>query len=285
MNRLSCSWHRRPRTHLQASLVKGSIALMQLLVSQFTLSGKQCVPKQIQSTVNAVEQAGCLGGCNAPSLSFVLSSSVKLSLRPQPHSLTTVYPFNHIHPCIYALRILAESCHRVMPETRSAVSRHAKLTSSSMQKASATAPERRASNGTEVSNTTTTEELVPTPNMAPILSLPLELRKSIVEYISRNSDKRNICLTCKELRDLIMPYIYRHMVLGMHGLYHSSHHQNPLFDPMHSGLRHVRTLRIVPFTYFSSARHPPGVCQLLHMLPKNGLQSFEYVFNWAPGVP
>jgi hypothetical protein len=93
-----------------------------------------------------------------------------------------------------------------------------------------------------------------------LLNLPVELQKTILEYVrtsvpsfnwelcqlitpqlTTNRDKKSACLTCKQMQLLATSLLYRHMEVATHCL------KDPfegVLSGEHPGLKHVRTLRI-----------------------------------------
>lgn len=136
-----------------------------------------------------------------------------------------------------------------MPGTRASVARNApgphqsqaKLVASDKHKTSATSFKEITSSNIEAINSGAPQDAVAVASTPPLLALPLELRKSIVEYISKSSDKCSICLVCKELRELVMPYLYRHMAISNDRMSDLSATEHAIFEPTHPGLRHLRS--------------------------------------------
>lgn len=128
------------------------------------------------------------------------------------------------------------------------------------------------------------------------LALPLELQKTILEYVrasvpsfhvrtyqltilqlSTNSDKKSACLTCKQWQSLATPSLYEHIEIAGERL-DSRFKKN--FNTEHTGLKYIRTLRIKhPLPTFVSAevKAISALCRLLVAMPKHSLTSLEYV--------
>jgi len=85
-----------------------------------------------------------------------------------------------------------------------------------------------------------------------------------------------MCLVCKELRDLIMPFLYRRVSINHVQLTGSS---KRIFDRKHAGLPIIRIL-IVDFgpTFpHREEKELAALCELLTGIPKNTLEYFVYV--------
>lgn len=230
------------------------------------------------------------GGPSAPPFFNYASLAISNSAATTKHTyhtspyfaITTV--FNSL-PCLHrSLQLSSERSDQITPVIQQSIMARVvqgghqlrlKPTASSKQKKITASLKRTDSREAAASSLKPSPDAGSLPRQVPLLALPLELRKTIVEYIPRNTDRCNICLTCKELRELVLPYLYRHMVLSPRKLCGDKH---ALFIATHPGLQHIRTFRIIPLNgCFSSAGHLPGVCRLLHAMPKDGLQTFEYI--------
>lgn len=137
-----------------------------------------------------------------------------------------------------------------------------------------------------------------TASAASLLGLPVELQKTILEYVrfsaswpfgvtvltrkqlTTNADKKNVCLTCKEMQVLVTPLLYKNIEIDVERL------REDLFPTLkegHPGLAQARTLRIVtedPAEYAVLAgmtlQQAENVCRLLHAIPRHALTRFEY---------
>jgi hypothetical protein len=128
-----------------------------------------------------------------------------------------------------------------------------------------------------------------------LLALPVELQKTILEYVrtsvpsfnlglcqlttgqlTTNRDKKSACLTCKQMQLLATPLLYRHMEIGHHCL------NDPFEANMskeHPGLKHVRSLRITTRSHRPHVGERKGsraICRLLVNIPKHALTQLEY---------
>jgi hypothetical protein len=75
----------------------------------------------------------------------------------------------------------------------------------------------------------------------------------------------------------MLPYLYRHVSLGVGTLHKES---PPVFTVGNPGLVHIRTLRIIDARYvqaFDNEKHLPSLLELLSLLPKHVLRVFESV--------
>jgi hypothetical protein len=89
-------------------------------------------------------------------------------------------------------------------------------------------------------------------------------------------DLKNLCLVCKEMRDVGTPLLYKDMVVNVNKL--SGDFQQVIKTTKdHSGLPHIRTLRVTSDTM----REPLGfarykaVSQLLSAIPPDTLTRFQ----------
>lgn len=100
--------------------------------------------------------------------------------------------------------------------------------------------------------------------------------RSNFRQVSRPSDLKNLCLVSKETRGLVLPCLYRTVVLSVNML---QHRLLSIFVPGHAGLSHIRALRFQErysmSPAFDSARHLPVLYGLLTLIPKNSLRVFE----------
>jgi hypothetical protein len=104
-------------------------------------------------------------------------------------------------------------------------------------------------------------------------ALPAELQVWIVEYLISSSDKRNMSLVCKHMQALMMPCIYRHMILHPLQL---NELLRSVFSSKHPGLPYVQTLRIRGNTYGAETPNlMPVLCRLLKSIPRDTLRVFE----------
>jgi hypothetical protein len=136
------------------------------------------------------------------------------------------------------------------------------------------------------------------PEDATLLGLPVELQKTIVEYVCKhnlmhgfsmsrklivrqlttNEDKKNVCLVCKQLQTIATSCLYRDMEIVCKFL---GQHYLDRIKKARPGMRSVRTLRIVrPWTMGSSIPNKKkllnAICSLLSAIPKNSLTRFVY---------
>jgi hypothetical protein len=136
----------------------------------------------------------------------------------------------------------------------------------------------------------------PDVNMPTLLTLPKELQLQITEYVSEQkgatasatvtdrdqlglkSDLKNLCLVCKEMRDVGTPILFKDMVLHVDKL-SSDFRQvtKTTKTEAHRGLPHVRTLRVVSKNSgdFVSSRRYKMLCQLIAIMPRDILTRFE----------
>lgn len=112
------------------------------------------------------------------------------------------------------------------------------------------------------------------PKPSVLLTLPPELQKTIVDYITKPSDLRKLCLVNKHVHDLTMPYLYRNMIIS---LFRLDDKLQLLKEGDHPGLPQVKTLRVsMPCSHmFQSSTHLQHLCKLLKALPRDGLHVFE----------
>jgi hypothetical protein len=136
-----------------------------------------------------------------------------------------------------------------------------------------------------------------------LLNLPVELQKTIFEYVrtsalsfnsgmcqltalqlTTNRDKKSACLTCKQMQLLVTPLLYRHMEIGGDDLVDDDFRWSLTRETRgtreHPGLKHVRTLRIVDRggCHFRGFCGSIGViCHLLNTIPEHTLTGFECV--------
>jgi hypothetical protein len=104
-------------------------------------------------------------------------------------------------------------------------------------------------------------------------TLPAELQLWIAGYLVSSSDKRNMSLVCKHMQALMMPCIYRHMILHPLQL---DEHLRSIFNDKHPGIPYIQTLRIRGSTYGAGTPNlMPVLCRLLKAIPKDTLRVFE----------
>ena len=139
-----------------------------------------------------------------------------------------------------------------------------------------------------------------------LLGLPVELQKTILEYVrstqrlrvevlvvtfqqlTTNADKKNVCLACKEMQTVVTPMLYKHMEISDRHLA-GVDFRNTL-KPGHPGLPHARTLCIRSSIDNRDGRLRGGfgsnllvnanyevdtICRLMFAIPKNSLTRFE----------
>ena len=91
--------------------------------------------------------------------------------------------------------------------------------------------------------------------------------------ITSKADCKNLCLTCEDLRSLVVPQLYNSVSLNIEGLKQveaSFHSANP-------GLSYVRNLKIDDCldTYrYNYEAHGKALSYLLRIIPENSLTSF-----------
>lgn len=104
-------------------------------------------------------------------------------------------------------------------------------------------------------------------------ALPAELQVCVAEYLVSSSDKLNLSLVCKHMQALMMPCIYRHMVLHPLKL---DQNLRSIFHDKHPGFPYINTLRIKGNTYGAGTPNlMPVLCRLLKAIPKDTLRVFE----------
>jgi len=130
--------------------------------------------------------------------------------------------------------------------------------------------------------------------MPSLNTLPKELQLQIAEYVREQkgatsnatatnrdqlglkADLKNLCLVCKEMRDVGTPLLYKDMVVNVDKM-NSDFQQVIKTTKDHSGLPHVRTLRVTR----DDMRDPPpfaryrAVSQLLSAMPRDTLTHFQ----------
>jgi hypothetical protein len=74
-----------------------------------------------------------------------------------------------------------------------------------------------------------------------LLRLPAELKKDILGYITSYTDLTSLCQTCRELRSLTLPALYRVIVLSVANI---NDHLRKSLSKSNAGLRHTRVLRV-----------------------------------------
>jgi hypothetical protein len=131
-----------------------------------------------------------------------------------------------------------------------------------------------------------------------LLALPVELQKTILEYVrtsvpssqpgthqlislqlTTNSDKKSACLTCKQMQLLVTPSFYRHIAIAGKRL--DSNFKKTI-KKEHTGLKHIRTLRItfpLPSSVEEEEKAFSALCRLLVTIPEHSLTSLEYVHS------
>jgi hypothetical protein len=89
-------------------------------------------------------------------------------------------------------------------------------------------------------------------------------------------DQKNLCLVCRELRDVGTPILYNEMVFSVKKI-RSSFPQVIAATENHSGLPHVRTLRVAGKGWgeLMDSNRYILLCQLLSAIPKDTLTSFR----------
>lgn len=98
------------------------------------------------------------------------------------------------------------------------------------------------------------------------------------DQLGLKADLKNLCLVSKEMRDVGTPLLYKNMVVNVDKL--NSDFQRVIKTTKdHSGLPHVRTLRVVSKNSgdFVTSRRYKMLCQLISVFQKNVLTRFEYV--------
>lgn len=89
---------------------------------------------------------------------------------------------------------------------------------------------------------------------------------------------KNLCLVCKEIRDVATPMLYRDMVLHVDKL-NSDFRQviKSAKTKDHRGLPHIRKIHVVSKNsdVFVSSRRYKMLCQLIAVLPRHVLTRFE----------
>jgi hypothetical protein len=110
----------------------------------------------------------------------------------------------------------------------------------------------------------------------------------IRQQLTTNADKKNVCLTCKQMQTLMTPLLYRNMDVFAERLDQGF---STTLNEDHPGLSHVRSLRIrslEPRQFGSTSRYDENqlqtkiICRLLHTVPKHFLTRFEYdnTYTW-----
>jgi hypothetical protein len=130
--------------------------------------------------------------------------------------------------------------------------------------------------------------------MPTLLTLPKELQLQIAEYVRKQksatssatatnrdqfglkADLKNLCLVCKEMRDVGTPVLYKDMVVHVNKL--DKYFQQVIkTTKSHHGLPHVRSLLIIDWGWEN--RMFSGDCeilfQLLSTLPRDSLNHFQ----------
>ena len=122
--------------------------------------------------------------------------------------------------------------------------------------------------------------------MPGLLTIPRELQLQIAEYVSEHksatlsasatnrdqlglkTDQKNLCLVCKEIRDLATPILYRDMVIHVNKL---SRDFQRVISKDHRGLPHVRTLLVVNRGWEERMWSPTDeiLLELLSALPRD----------------
>lgn len=97
-----------------------------------------------------------------------------------------------------------------------------------------------------------------------------------LSQLGLKADLKNLCLVCKEMRDVGTPLLYKDMVVSADRL-NSDFQQVIKTTKDHSGLPHVRTLRVTsdPMRDPLSFARYKAVSQLLSAMPTNTLTRFQ----------
>lgn len=97
-----------------------------------------------------------------------------------------------------------------------------------------------------------------------------------LHQLSLKADLKNLCLVCKEMHDVGTPLLYKNMVLSVDKL-NSDFQQVIKTRKDHSGLPHVRTLRVTsdPMRDTLSFARYRAVSQLLSAMPTDTLTRFQ----------
>jgi hypothetical protein len=129
--------------------------------------------------------------------------------------------------------------------------------------------------------------------MPNLLTLPRELQLQIAEYVSEQksatssatttnrdqlglkADLKNLCLVCKEMRDVATPMLYKDMVVAVKKL--DKNFRTLITAEDHRGLPHVRTLAVVSRGWGERMSTPDHeiLFSLLCALPRDLLTHFQ----------
>lgn len=101
--------------------------------------------------------------------------------------------------------------------------------------------------------------------------LPAELQLAIAELIHRPSDLKNLCLTCKSLRDAAVPKLYRKVDFNLDQCTFAK--LNGYFMPTNPGPTYVRSLNFDPDTPKDSKDAIKVMRLALQLVPRNGLRT------------
>ena len=104
----------------------------------------------------------------------------------------------------------------------------------------------------------------------------MALQNADREQLVLKLDQKNLCLVCRELRDVGTPILYNDMVFSVKKI-HSSFPQVIAATEDHGGLPHVRTLRVAGRGWgeLMNSNRYVLLCQLLSAIPKDSLTSFR----------
>jgi len=96
------------------------------------------------------------------------------------------------------------------------------------------------------------------------------------EQLILKVDQKNLCLVCKELRDVGTKILYSNMAISVKKL-NRSFQRILATTESHSGLRHVRTLCVARTGggELMTSYHKKMIYQLLSVLPRDTLTRFQ----------
>jgi len=96
------------------------------------------------------------------------------------------------------------------------------------------------------------------------------------QQLTTNSDKKSVCLVCKELQGLVTPLLYRHMVVASRFV-HDRYEE--VFTASHSGLAHVKTLHVIKLESDDILRTweelKTALTHILRKIPENTLKRLD----------
>ncbi|KAK3726024.1 hypothetical protein LTR37_000172 [Vermiconidia calcicola] len=108
----------------------------------------------------------------------------------------------------------------------------------------------------------------------PLTKLPPELQREVFAYLTSYADLKQLCLTCKSLRDSARAILYKTIILPTHKLAHVLQS----FGTENTGLQYTRVLQIRQFSGWDQYDHSKSgghLSDILQSFPRDSLHVYD----------